>query len=156
MAASEPWVSNRTAQAMLRFTQFLSPILLFVIFLVAFTFHSISITPPAVKGTMCEALGPGGKPLPRNLSPAAKAKYKQQVADFSPARKAFFNIISLFLTLTFIASAALVIVHALVDRKDNWWCGDSAVVGHAVFGGQNMEADTVNRFTSWPPSSSMH
>ena len=126
-------VPNHAAADALTYTQFFSPLTLFVVFLVAFVAHSVIVAPPA-KDLTVQPLGPGGKPLPRNLSPAAKADQVKQIVDFSPARKALFNWLSVGVLFTLIASAVLAIVHALVKRAENWWCGQSVVVSdHTVF-----------------------
>lgn len=128
--ASRPWVSDRVAQNILVYLHYVSPIILLAFFLIAFTTHSI-LTASKVDGqpTSSDQTGPGGKPLPRNTSPSAKAGKKNASLDFSPSRKLLFNWLSAGTILTFLGNAATVIVHALLDRKDNWWCGQSVVVG---------------------------
>jgi len=71
--------------------------------------------------------GPGGKPLPRNTSPGAKEK-TQKIVDLSPSKKLFFTWIYVAAILTFLGDAITAIIHALVDRKNNWWRWDSVVV----------------------------
>lgn len=128
MALVEPWVSNNTAQAILTYVHYAYPIVLLLLFLLAFTLHSVLT---ASKDDIVEPLpdqtGPGGKPLPRNISPSARKK-KQEVLDFSPARKLVFGWLSIGVILTFLGNTVTVIVHALVDKKHEWWCGQSAVV----------------------------
>lgn len=111
------------------YTHYASPIVLLVFFLVAFTSHSI-ITAPREDVVQAETgqTGPGGKPLPRNSSPAAKAAREKKALDFSPSRKLLFVWLSAGVVLTFLGNAVTVIVHALLDRKDNWWCGQAVVV----------------------------
>lgn len=127
MSTAEPWNSNHVAQVILTYTQFSSPPVLLLAFLIAFVTHSV-IHAPEDEDASSRPLGPGGKPLPRSLSAINKAKRKQEVVDFSPARKTLFNCLSIFVILTFLASATLTIVHALLRRAENWWCGQSAVV----------------------------
>lgn len=127
---SSPWVSNNTAQAILTYVHYATPILLLVFFLVVFTAHSIVTAP---KDEIVQAdpnqTGPGGKPLPRNTSPSArKEKEKQRELDFSPARKLLFDWLSVAVIFTFLGNAVIVMVHALLDRKDEWWCGQSVIV----------------------------
>lgn len=123
-----PWVSNKTAQDILVYVHYAYPIILLVLFLAATTAHAVLT---AAKDELGQAVpdqtGPGGKPLPRNTSPGAKEK-TQKVFDFSPSRKLFFTWISVLAILTFLGDAIVAIVHALVDKKNNWWCGESAVV----------------------------
>ena len=127
-----PWVSNKTAQDILIYVHYASPLILLAVFLVAFTAHSITTASKnEVAQPTSNQTGPGGKPLPRNPSPAAKAKLKKKALDFSPARKLLFGWLSVGATVTFLGNGVVVIVHALWKNKDNWWCGQSVVVcGH--------------------------
>lgn len=121
------------AQEVMVYTHYASPIILLVFFLLAFTAHSILT---ASKEDVVQAetgqTGPGGKPLPRNSSPIAKAAREKAALDFSPSRKLIFTWLSAGVVLTFLGNAVTVIVHALLDRKDNWWCGQAVVVGDIV------------------------
>ena len=131
MASSTPWmVSNSNSQAILTYLHYASPILLLVFFLVAFTAHGILTAP---KDEIIEAdpnqTGPGGKPLPRTPSPSAKQeREKQRHQDFSQNRKLLFDWLSVAVIFTFLGNVVIVIVHALLDRKDEWWCGQSVIV----------------------------
>ncbi|KAL9615335.1 MAG: hypothetical protein Q9167_000163 [Letrouitia subvulpina] len=126
--AVRPWVSNQTAQSTLFYIHFGSPIALLVFFLAAFTAHSI-IT--ASGDTVVQAppnlTGPLGKPLPRYASHAAKKEFKKEL-DFSPPRKLLFNWLSVGSILTFVGNAIVVILHALIKRKENWWCGEDVAI----------------------------
>ena len=117
------------AQDIMVYTHYASPIILLVFFLVAFTAHSI-LTAPKEDVVQAESsqTGPGGKPLPRTSSPTAKAAREKKALDFSPSRKLLFTWLSVGVVLTFLGNAATVIVHAVLDRKDNWWCGQAVVV----------------------------
>lgn len=154
MAASGPSAVNQTSQVVLTFTHFAAPILLLALFLVTFVAHSIATASENdTVQPITSQTGPGGKPLPRNTSPAAKAKQKSKVLDFSPARKLLFTWLSIGLILTFVGNAGVVIVHALVKRKDNWWCGQSVVVcGQCSFHRQILMS--LARYTSLPRYSS--
>ena len=121
------------AQEIMVYTHYASPIILLIFFLVAFTAHSILTASnedvvPAKPGQT----GPGGKPLPRTSSPTAKAAREKKALDFSPSRKLLFSWLSAGVVLTFLGSAGTVIVHALLDRKDNWWCGQAVVVRDSI------------------------
>lgn len=123
--AFRTWVSNRTAQDILVYTHFSSPIVLLALFLISFTAHSILTSSddvavqPSAKQT-----GPGGKPLPSKT----KGKRRQNALDFSHARKLLFNWLSVGAIVTFAANAGVVILHAVLARKDSWWCGESVAV----------------------------
>ena len=117
------------AQQIMLYTHYASPIILLVFFLVAFTAHSIlTASKEDVIQVTTSQTGPGGKPLPRTSSPAAKAAREKKALDFSPSRKLLFTWLSAGVVLTFLGNVVTVIVHALLDRKDNWWCGQAAVV----------------------------
>ena len=123
-----PWVSNHAAQDVLVYVHYAYPIILLLFFLFATTAHAVlTASKDEIIQPNPDQTGPGGKPLPRTLSPGAKKK-TQQTIDFSPTRKLFFSWISVAAILTFLGDAVVIIVHALVDKKDNWWCGQSGVV----------------------------
>ncbi|KAL8783337.1 MAG: hypothetical protein Q9213_004712 [Squamulea squamosa] len=124
--ALKPTVSNRTAQSILIYVHFGSPILLIIFFLVVFTAHSIATA--SVETTVKDPqdrTGPGGKPLP---SKSRKTSQEKDRLDFSPARKLLFNWLSVGTIATFVANAVVVITHALVDREHHWWCGQSVAI----------------------------
>ena len=122
------------AQKVMIYTHYASPVVLLVFFLVAFTTHSILT---ASKEPLVEVkpgqTGPGGKPLPRTSSPTAKAAREKKALDFSPSRKLLFTWLSAGVVLTLLGNAVTVIVHALLERKDNWWCGQAVVVCAKIF-----------------------
>lgn len=146
--ASGPYVSSQTAQLVLTYGHYVSPILLFVLFVIIFTTHSIATASKEDVITAEPSLtGPGGKPLPRNISAGTKASREESVLDFSRARKLAFAWISVGLILTLVANAAAVFAHALIDRKQHWWCGQSVVVCGPNFDLTCPHADSVFRFT---------
>ena len=117
------------AQGIVMYTHYASPIILLVFFLVAFTTHSIlTASKEDVVQPDTGQTGPGGKPLPRTSSPTAKAAQEKKALDFSPSRKLLFIWLSVGVVLTFLGNAVIVIVHALLNRKENWWCGQAVVV----------------------------
>ena len=121
-----PWASNSNVQDILLYVHFSSPIILIVFFLIVFTAHSIataSVDPSIQKSK--DRTGPGGKLLPSRSPRLVKDK---PALDFSPARKLLFTWLSVGTIATFVANAAAVILHALVDRKNTWWCGQSVAV----------------------------
>ena len=123
--AFRPWVSNRIAQDILVYTHFSSPIILLALFLIAFTIHSIlTSSDDGGEQPSSPQTGPGGKPLPSK----AKGKRRKGPLDFSHARKLLFIWVSVGIAITFVANAGVVILHAILDRKNNWWCGESVAV----------------------------
>ena len=125
-AVRRPWVSNHTAQRILAYTHYASPIILLALFLTAFTTYSIVTAPTTtVTHPSTDQAGPGGKPLPKKKTRSCKNTVG---LDFSPARKRLFIGLLVGVILTLIASAAVVITHSLWDREANWWCGEAAAV----------------------------
>ena len=121
------------AQEIMLYTHYASPIILLVFFLLAFTAHSIlTASEEDVVQAETSQTGPGGKPLPRNSSPTAKVAREKKALDFSPSRKLLFTWLSLSVVLTFLGNTVTVIVHALLGRKDNWWCGEAVVVSDLI------------------------
>ena len=123
---SKPWVSNHTAQNVLVRVHFASPIILISYFLIAFLAHSILTAPKIVKiEPSTGQTGPGGKPLPKKVG---KGKKEKPALSFSPARRQLFIWLSVGTILTLLGNAAVVILHALWERDQNWWCGESVAV----------------------------
>lgn len=120
----ESYVARRTLNAL----HYAYPILLLFFFLVAFTAYGVvtapnekSSAPPSTFGT-----GPGGKPLP--LPNRTKSKDRKHTLALSRSRKLLFDWLSVFASGTFVANAVNVIAHALVMRKERWWCGQAYAV----------------------------
>lgn len=128
-----PWASQPAAFSsyLLVYTHFASPLILLCFFLVLLTAHGIVTTPKdVVTGASSQATGPGGKPLPQKASSSAKSKARREKEDLdvSPARKLLFTWLAVGVILTFVGNAVLVIIHAVLYRKDHWWCGKSVAV----------------------------
>ena len=127
--ALHPWVSHETAQDILIYTHYSSPVILVTFFLVAFTAHSIATASvDTIVRPSTEQTGPGGKPLPQKVKPSAKERQQKNALDFSRGKKLLFEWLSVGTSLTFIGNAVVVILHTLFNRKDNWWCGESVAV----------------------------
>jgi ATP-binding cassette, subfamily B, vacuolar membrane transporter HMT1/ACLQ len=116
-----------TAFKVLEYTRIASPIVLIVVFAVAFVATSIysarHLTPPSkdAKGT-----GPGGRPLPkRTRSNMTVARKRQQI---SPRIASTFKWLSVGVLITFIADAAINLLHTLCNRSEQWWRGQATVV----------------------------
>ena len=121
----KPWVSNKTAQAILVYIHYSSPIILLAFFLIAFTAHSIATASnDHVVRPAANRMGPGGKPLPQNT----RGKPDAKPVDFNRPRKLLFNWLSVGTIITFLGNSGVVILHAVIHRKDNWWCGESVAV----------------------------
>lgn len=126
---SEPWIQNDTAQGVLNYTHSATPVILLFFFLIFFTLRSIlgasyakSTGPTAHQ----EATGPGGKPLPGRTERKGDV---EAPLDFSRSRQLLFEWLSLAAACTFLLNATDVLIHALVERNEGWWCGKPMVVG---------------------------
>jgi hypothetical protein len=128
--ANQHWVSEPVAQRVLSYLQIAYPIVLLILYLVAFTVRSIVTAgkeEPVVPET--EQLGPGGKPLPsrKNNSPKKQSNIPHNL-DFSRPRKLLFEWLSVAVIASLGANIVVIIVHALLDRKEGWWCGEAPTV----------------------------
>jgi hypothetical protein len=151
-------LAGAVAQDFLVLLHFAYPILLVAVFLAAFTVHSIATASEDATSVPTQLTGPGGKPLPRTRNQKAKEKAQQEQRDydFSPARKLFFHLGSAGVVLTFALNAAIVILHAVWDRTETWWCGQHVVVSSPWLGSLWSRRLTLwARSTSWRPSSSI-
>lgn len=118
-----------TALPLLNWTKKLYPALLLVLFVVGFVTYGIINAPEdAGKVQVHPMKGPGGRPLPLRRKSANQVKEAASVKDFSPLAKLIFQVLQTGLLLSFLANAALIVFQALVDRKLQWWPGESAIV----------------------------
>lgn len=142
-----PEATNENAQDILYYVHFSSPIILIIFFLIAFTAHGIATASPDTDiENPHPQTGPGGKPLPASKKTSAK----KDALDFSPARKLLFNWLSVGTIATFVGNAVVVILHALVDRKDNWWCGEAVAVCQSSYDAIHKKANSTPRSMSLP------
>jgi len=121
-----PWVSNPVAQNILTHLQIAYPIILICLYVIAFTARSIH-TAHNDNDTQSpsEQLGPGGKPLPQKHQ--KEADIHNQL-DFSKPRKLLFEWLSVGVIASLAANIVVVVVHALWEREENWWCGQAPTV----------------------------
>ena len=132
-ATTQPWLSSHSAKDVLTKTHYASPVVLFLVFLFSYVVQSILYTTQIDNSkSVTPQTGPGGKPLPRTTSPAAKEKIKNKLLEFSPGRKLFFIVTTALVLLTLVGNAVIVIIHALTGRDEKWWCGQAFVVRRAV------------------------
>jgi ATP-binding cassette, subfamily B, vacuolar membrane transporter HMT1/ACLQ len=105
---------------------------LFVVFLAAFIANSILSAEPSSESKEPVLTGPGGKPLPRSTRKTKEECEKKKLKDFSPGRKLLFFYLSAGLLATFVANAANIVIHALTESENGWWCREAtAVSGHS-------------------------
>jgi ABC-type transport system involved in Fe-S cluster assembly fused permease/ATPase subunit len=129
---SSKFASNGTVSGMgpvLNAVHFHYPWVLAVIFLASFVANSVLTAEPTSNPLPPTITGPGGKPLPRSA-----AKYKEELQkwrkmkDFSRGRKTLFLYLHAGLLATFLASGANIVVHALAEKNQGWWCGEATAV----------------------------
>ncbi|KAK5107300.1 hypothetical protein LTR62_001393 [Meristemomyces frigidus] len=124
---SLPWVSNPIAQQILTYLQIAYPIIVLFLYITTFTIWSIvtASNDNAEVKQGAEQLGPGGKPLPKKNKPEVKGP---TALDFSRPTKLLFEWLSVGLLATIAGNIAVVIVHALVEREESWWCGQAPTI----------------------------
>ena len=128
VVVNSPPASDETAKAIMTYIHFAAPVILIFYFLAAFTGHSIATASKDTIVKPSSQTGPGGKPLPRNTGRRADALREKPLPDFSPATKIAFNWLTVGAVLTFVLNAVVVVLHALVDRENDWWCGQDMAV----------------------------
>lgn len=113
-----PWLS---------FTHYAYPVILLFFFLAVFTYHSVKTAEDPNGSPDAEQLtGPGGKPLPK--SAGVRRRRNKAKEDIPRTQKLLFEWLSVLAALSFVGNAANVILHALVDRDEGYWCGQAYVV----------------------------
>jgi len=125
------FASNGTSTpttSLLDVVHFNYPWVLLLTFLVAFVANSILSAEPSSTCVEPTATGPGGKPLPQSAKKTKEEREKRKLKDFSPVRKFLFIYLSAGVILTFIGNAINIIVHALSERENGWWCGKATAV----------------------------
>jgi hypothetical protein len=121
-----PPFSHKTTREILQYTRIISPIVLLLVFLIAFVAQSIIAAKGSTNHNNGVRTGPGGRPLPRRSR--STAVVKKAPVDFSSNLKLVFKWLSVAVPVTFVADAAFTMVHVIVNRHENWWCGQSVVV----------------------------
>lgn len=117
-----------TSTRILDLVHFNYPWVLLVVFLVAFTTHSILTAESTDDSAEPLLTGPGGKPLPRSARKTEEERRKRKLQDFSPVRKLLFLWLSAGILATFLGNAINIVVHALDKRENGWWCGEATAV----------------------------
>ncbi|KAI1331158.1 hypothetical protein F5Y16DRAFT_395592 [Xylariaceae sp. FL0255] len=133
MADSVLETSDGLPEAVLAFTQYLSPGLLLGILMVCgaiYSFYTARIKDDVYVSTLT---GPGGRPLP-----ATKKRKdhdddsKESKPRFSPAIRRLFQWFFIAITLTYVGQGAAIAARALThmnpDGEHSWWCGEPKAV----------------------------
>ncbi|KFZ14554.1 hypothetical protein V502_06026 [Pseudogymnoascus sp. VKM F-4520 (FW-2644)] len=127
--------SPGTAYWILHYVQYSYPLVLLVVFLTAFVAHSIISSPSNQSVTSrSNLLGPGGKPLPPTSRPPSNGPPEPANDGFGRTRSLLFCWLSVGLIATFVGNIVNIVVHAVSERRDGWWCGEAPaayVIGSA-------------------------
>lgn len=118
---------NKRLQTALAVLQYAYPIIMLLIFLAAITARSIWHSNSNPNVSKPSTTGPGGKPLPAT-DPTRNFVKRKVTDDVTPSQKRVFEWLSIFVALTFVGNSVNVIVHALLARKEHYWCGKPVVV----------------------------
>lgn len=121
-----PPFSHKTTRDILKYIRITSPIVLLVIFLVTFLAQSVISARGSKNVQNGVRTGPGGRPLPQRTR--STAFVSQQPIDFTENVKSVFKWLSVVVLVSFVVDAAFNMVHVLLYRHENWWCGQSVVV----------------------------
>jgi hypothetical protein len=127
----QPEPSSPALQRLLVVLHSAYPIILLIFFLAAFTCQSIyssrnrNISDPA--STQPLHYGPGGKALPAR-GPGRPNPRQDDVKELPRGQRLVFQWLSVVACLSFVGSAINAIVHTLVQRAEQWWCGQAMVV----------------------------
>ena len=101
------------------------PIVLILFFLGAVTVRGIRSSSYEHQSSSTQH-GPGGKPLPPRHKPRTSSKDNSLLLTRN--QSLLFEWLAAAVCFTFLCDAANVIVHALYDRHEQWWCGQATVV----------------------------
>ncbi|OJJ51301.1 hypothetical protein ASPZODRAFT_127358 [Penicilliopsis zonata CBS 506.65] len=104
------------------------PILLLVVFLLAFLTNSVLAarrTASTRQGAAART-GPGGRPLPRRSR--SSMAVVREAHRFSEATKLGFKWLSVGVLVTFVADAVINILHVMTSRAEHWWRGQAMVI----------------------------
>lgn len=135
MDSSEPILTTTAGSSpgsaywIIHYVQYAYPLVLLVVFLSAFVAHSIISSPSNQSVTSRSNLtGPGGKPLPPTSRPPSNGPPEPKNEGFGKTRSLLFCWLSVGLIGTFVGNIVNIVVHAVSERKEGWWCGEAPAV----------------------------
>ena len=105
------------------------PIILIVFFLGFVTVRGITSSSYAHQSSVTQ-YGPGGKPLPPRHKPNSSSKDSSLLLTRN--QTFLFQWLAAAVCFTFLCDAANVVIHALYDRHEQWWCGQAMVVSSFI------------------------
>ncbi|KAH7121162.1 hypothetical protein B0J11DRAFT_58884 [Dendryphion nanum] len=127
LSGDVPGDANPQLHLAVKILSYTYPIFILVFFLAAFTARSIFASNSNSNVATPTTTGPGGKLLPAT-DPTRNFVKKTATDDVTPSQKRLFEWLSLATALTFVGNAINIIVHALVCRYEQWWCGQHVVI----------------------------
>ncbi|KAJ9379015.1 hypothetical protein DTO063F5_7331 [Paecilomyces variotii] len=120
--------SPSAAQVFLPYIRISYPIVLLVVFFVVFIVHSAHIAKDAGGHSGAAQYGPNGKPLPKRTRVMMMVS-KDFAAELAKNRsRTVFLWLTLFLLTTYIAEAAINMLHVMLAQSQQWWCGQTVVI----------------------------
>ncbi|KIX08204.1 uncharacterized protein Z518_02860 [Rhinocladiella mackenziei CBS 650.93] len=105
------------------------PAVVLLVFLIAFVTHGIKTAPDDGDKVKIHSMrGPGGRPLPIRRKSANQVKEAAAFKDLPSGTQTVVKIGQMGIILTFLANAGLLLFETLLNRKDEWWPGQNAVI----------------------------
>ncbi len=105
------------------------PAVLVTLFVASFIAHGVITAPDDGDKVQIHPMrGPGGRPLPIRRKSANQAKAAAAVKELPSRSRTILKVGQVGVVLTFLANAVVILFKTLLDRKDQWWPGKSAVV----------------------------
>lgn len=120
--------SPSAAQVFLPYIRISYPIVLLVVFFVIFIVHSARIAKDAGGQGSAVQYGPNGKPLPKRTRVMMMVSGDFAAELAKNRSRTLFLWLTLFLLTTYIAEAAIHMLHIMLARSQQWWCGQAVVV----------------------------
>ena len=119
----------RTSLRILNVAKSAYPAIVIGLFTIIFIVYGIKTAPDNGDKVQIHAMrGPGGRPLPTRRKSANQIKEAAAVKDFPHGTKLILRLIQAVVLFTFMLNAAIVLFQILINRKSDWWPGQSSVV----------------------------